>query len=249
VAATVEATSVGASPEKCASVERLSALTPEGDALVQGLIAAQHAPPTDSGELRVRQIDRLGEWAIIEATPPNAEPGIFVLKQEGAAYALPAVWGGVAESAQEIRDYLAQNAPGAPAELFACFEPAGPPFTPGPGAAVCADVVRVDPATPAAQSVAAAVSATNTSFGAVAEIRGLDQLEGWSVLEAVFADSEPGIFLLHDEGGSQRIAAVWGGVTESRLQIRRYLAEQAPDAPAALLDCFEPKGPPFVEAP
>jgi hypothetical protein len=248
-AATAEATSVGAAPEKCASVERVSALTPEGDALVQGLVAAMHAPPTESGAMGVRQIDRLGDWAIVEATPPNAEPGIFVLKKEGAAYTAAATWGGVAQSAQEIRDYLAQNTPGAPAELFACFEPAGAPFAPAADAAACSGIARIDPASDAARAVAAAVSATNTTFGAVAEIRGLDQLDGWSLLEAVFAESEPGIFLLHDEGGAQRIAAVWGGIAESRLEIRRYLAEQAPGAPAALLTCFEPKGSPFVEAP
>ena len=42
---------------------------------------------------------------------------------------------------------------------------------------------------------------------------------------------------------------MWGGIIEGPQDIQRYLAEQEPDAPAALLTCFEPKGPPFVEAP
>lgn len=235
---------------QCPNVERVSTLTDEANALGQALVAALPAQTQNqpSVELRqIRQIDRLGDWVLIETSFLSSEPGIFALRREGETYKYVTAWGGVAESAAQIRAYLAQNAPDAPKELIDCFEPASPPFAPLPDEAFCANVTKLPPDSDEAKAIAASIAAADPSLGQPEEIRAVQRLDTWVLIELRFSQSEPGILLLEaGRDGSYRRAGSWGGVTESTLQIRRALAEQVPQVPPLLLACLMPQGAPFV---
>ena len=70
----------------------------------------------------------------------------------------------------------------------------------------------------------------------------LQQLGDWSVAEVDFDTLKPTLVVLHLQAGQWRVQdqAVWSGSTapwHSGDFVRRYLRQQAPDLPQALLDC------------
>ena len=76
--------------------------------------------------------------------------------------------------------------------------------------------------------------------------RGLQirQLGDWVVAEVTFDTLKPALVVLRQQGGQWRVQdrAVWSGSTapwNSAHFVRRYLRQQAPDLPQALLDCTD----------
>jgi len=70
----------------------------------------------------------------------------------------------------------------------------------------------------------------------------LQQLGDWSVAEVAFDVLKPTLVVLRLQAGQWRVQdqAVWSGSTapwHSGYFVRRYLRQQAPDLPQALLDC------------
>lgn len=71
----------------------------------------------------------------------------------------------------------------------------------------------------------------------------LQQLGDWSVAEVAFDTLKPTLVVLHLQDGRWQVQdqAVWSGSTapwHSGNFVRRYLRQQAPDLPQALLDCI-----------
>jgi hypothetical protein len=76
--------------------------------------------------------------------------------------------------------------------------------------------------------------------------RGLQMrlLGDWAVAEVTFDTLKPALVVLRLQGGQWRVQdqAVWSGSTapwNSAHFVRRYLRQQAPDLPQALLDCTD----------
>ena len=66
----------------------------------------------------------------------------------------------------------------------------------------------------------------------------------WVVAEVAFDSLKPALVVLRLQGGQWRVqdSAVWSGSTvpwNSAHFVRRYLRQQAPDLPQALLDCID----------
>ena len=77
-------------------------------------------------------------------------------------------------------------------------------------------------------------------------VRGLQirLLGDWSVAEVAFQNLKPALVVLHQQAGQWRVQdpAVWSGSTapwNSAHFVRRYLRQQAPDLPQALLQCID----------
>lgn len=69
------------------------------------------------------------------------------------------------------------------------------------------------------------------------------QLADWGIAEVEFKTLNPSIVVLRQVNGQWQIqdTAVWSGSTSPWLAanfVRRYLRQQAPDLPSALLDCM-----------
>ena len=70
------------------------------------------------------------------------------------------------------------------------------------------------------------------------------QQGGWSVAEVAFETLNPSLVVLRLQGGQWRVQdrAVWSGSTapwHSGNLVRRYLRENAPGLPKALIDCVK----------
>ena len=83
-----------------------------------------------------------------------------------------------------------------------------------------------------------------------ARITGMWSYEQWTVVETEFDDLLPAVVSLKTMRGEPAILphAVWSGRTRPWVAaplIRGYLATQAPEMPAALLNCFEPRSAAF----
>ena len=71
----------------------------------------------------------------------------------------------------------------------------------------------------------------------------------WYLVEAEFANGEPGVMLLEKAGEGYRDAANWGGSAapfRTPPAIRAFLKKEVPAVPGPLLQCFDPAGPPFT---
>ena len=83
-----------------------------------------------------------------------------------------------------------------------------------------------------------------------ARIAGMWSYDGWTVVETEFDDLLPAVVSLKTMRGELVILpqAVWSGRTMPWVAaplIRGYLARQAPEMPAVLLNCFEPRSAAF----
>ena len=79
----------------------------------------------------------------------------------------------------------------------------------------------------------------------VARLLGLQQQGPWLLAEVEFSTLNPAVVLLTNAADSTRIVegAIWSGTTapwHSATLIRRYIQDRAPQAPPALMDCFDP---------
>jgi hypothetical protein len=78
-----------------------------------------------------------------------------------------------------------------------------------------------------------------------ARLLGLQQQGPWLLAEVEFSALNPAVVLLTNAADSTRIVegAIWSGTTapwHSATLIRRYIQDRAPQAPPALMDCFDP---------
>lgn len=97
----------------------------------------------------------------------------------------------------------------------------------------------------------AAIRAFSPPDSASAKLVQLLALDDWQLAEVEFAALSPAVVLLRQGSNGWNIvpSAIWSGSTEPWRPaplIRRYLAQQAPSAPAALLDCLNPKSALFL---
>ncbi len=121
-----------ASNDPCSQVTRIPPDSAEARAIGQALLA--ELPKRQASDMatrsfefdEIRSIDRMGDWVVFQASfKAYLEPAIFVLQATADGYRYDGEgWGGQADSAAEIRSYLASRLPEAPPELFACLEPA-----------------------------------------------------------------------------------------------------------------------------
>jgi hypothetical protein len=80
-----------------------------------------------------------------------------------------------------------------------------------------------------------------------AHLLGLLQQGPWLLAELEFSTLNPAVVLLTSSPQGAQIVdgAVWSGTTapwQSATLIRRYIQDRAPQAPPALMDCFDPAG-------
>lgn len=119
--------------QRCASVEAVAPDSPQGQQMIDALLRVlgdyvardiRERAPLAVDE--VWSIIKQDGWAVVQTSfraGAGLEPGVFVLRDTSEGYAYDGVvWGGMAESAADIRTYLAVRADDAPDLLFACAE-------------------------------------------------------------------------------------------------------------------------------
>ena len=82
------------------------------------------------------------------------------------------------------------------------------------------------------------------------EIRAIDQMNDWYIVEAEFKNLEPAIFVLHKIKDTYKMVTLFGGSTapeEPAPIIRKYFIEKVPNAPKELFNCYTPKSYPFIK--
>ena len=102
----------------------------------------------------------------------------------------------------------------------------------------------LSPNSPTAQAILLAIQQHSLPDSRSARLLQLLQQDDWSVAEVAFDTLNPSLVVLHLQGGQWRVQdrAVWSGSTapwHSGNLVRRYLREQAPALPTALLDCVK----------
>jgi hypothetical protein len=118
--------------DPCVKVTRIPPDSEEARRIGQALLA--EIPRRVAADLatrsfefdEIRSIDRVDDWVLFQASfKAYLEPAIFVVRVTPDGYRYDGEgWGGQAESAAQIRGYLASRLHEAPPELFACLEPA-----------------------------------------------------------------------------------------------------------------------------
>jgi hypothetical protein len=119
--------------QRCAPVEAVAPESPQGQHMLNALLRVLgDYVARDSRERAHLAVDEVWSiiqqdgWALVQTSfheGTGLEPGAFVLRDTNEGYAYDGVvWGGMAESAEDIRDYLAVRADDAPELLFACAE-------------------------------------------------------------------------------------------------------------------------------
>jgi hypothetical protein len=98
------------------------------------------------------------------------------------------------------------------------------------------------PDSPSARAMLTAIQQHSLPDSQSARWLQLQQLGDWSVAEVAFDVLKPTLVVLRLQAGQWRVQdqAVWSGSTapwHSGDFVRRYLRQQAPDLPQALLDC------------
>lgn len=106
----------------------------------------------------------------------------------------------------------------------------------------CAAVDSWPPHSPAARAVLPVIQQHSLPDSSSARWLQLQQLGEWSVAEVDFETLPPTLVVLRLQGGQWHVQdqAVWSGSTapwHSGDFVRRYLRQQAPDLPQALLAC------------
>lgn len=70
----------------------------------------------------------------------------------------------------------------------------------------------------------------------------------WFLAESDFSNGEPGILLIESAPGGARLVGAYGGTAAPYKDapiIRGYFLKEFPAAPRALIQCYDPVGPPF----
>ena len=106
----------------------------------------------------------------------------------------------------------------------------------------CAPVHALPPQHATAQAVLAVIQQHSLPDSRSARWLQLQQQGDWSVAEVAFDALNPSLVVLHLQGDQWRVQdkAVWSGSTapwHSADFVRRYLRQQAPQLPQALLNC------------
>lgn len=99
------------------------------------LQAVREYSPPDSRQLQWRQMLSLAQWQLLEVTFDTLEPAVMVVQDRGAPVSMQnaAIWSGPVAPWQPgpwIRTYLHTQAPAAPAQLLACYDPTPGLFKP-----------------------------------------------------------------------------------------------------------------------
>jgi hypothetical protein len=82
------------------------------------------------------------------------------------------------------------------------------------------------------------------------KFRCLIGLKDWYIAEIESKYFEPVIFVMEKSKKGYDVKAEWGGITEEgdlNMIISDHFMQKAPEIPKNLLDCFVPKGPPFIK--
>ena len=108
----------------------------------------------------------------------------------------------------------------------------------------CNDLPMPSSDSPTAQAILLAIQQHSLPDSRSARWLQLLQQDGWSVAEVAFETLNPSLVVLRLQGGQWRVQdrAVWSGSTapwHSGDLVRRYLREQAPGLPKALIDCVK----------
>ena len=109
----------------------------------------------------------------------------------------------------------------------------------------CGSVDVVDINSPQAGKALSAIQNFSPPDSHHARLLGLQQQGPWLLAELEFSTLNPAVVLLTrtEAGVSVVDGAIWSGTTapwQSANLIRRYLQDRAPQAPPALMDCFDP---------
>jgi hypothetical protein len=111
----------------------------------------------------------------------------------------------------------------------------------------CHSVQVIDVNSPQAEGALHAIQNFSPPDSQNARLLGLLQQGSWLLGEVEFSTLNPAVVLLTNAPQQVRVVegAVWSGTTapwHSASLIRRYISDRAPQAPAALLACFDPAG-------
>lgn len=109
----------------------------------------------------------------------------------------------------------------------------------------CGAVDILDANSPQADMTLSAIRNFSPPDSHHARLLGLRQQGPWLLAELEFSTLNPAVVLLTrtEAGVSIFESAIWSGTTapwQSANLIRRYLQDRAPQAPSALMDCFDP---------
>ena len=110
----------------------------------------------------------------------------------------------------------------------------------------CSSVVRLGSGDPQVAMAASLIAAYSPPQSASVRLASVWVAGAWVLAEAEFENLLPAVVLIDSSGVAPHIVgdAVWSGYTKpwkAAPFIRGYLAKQAPDAPSALMQCFEPQ--------
>ena len=105
-------------------------------------------------------------------------------------------------------------------------------------------LATLSPNSPTAQAILLAIQQHSLPDSRSARWLQLLQQDDWSVAEVAFETLNPSLVVLRLQGGQWRVQdrAVWSGSTapwHSGNLVRRYLRENAPGLPKALIDCVK----------
>jgi hypothetical protein len=108
----------------------------------------------------------------------------------------------------------------------------------------CSPLAPLPMDSPAAEAVLAVIRQHSLPDSQSARSLQIRRLGDWVVTEVTFESLKPALVVLRLQSGHWRVqdAAVWSGSTapwNSAHFVRRYLRQQAPDLPQALLDCTD----------
>jgi len=108
----------------------------------------------------------------------------------------------------------------------------------------CERVAQLDSNTQKRLEILKLIQAYSPPNSESAQIVSLLKVEEWFLAEVQFKDLLPAVVLIQDRDGQLGIVpnAIWSGETHPWLAepfIRQYISHKAPQAPKALLECFE----------
>ena len=260
------ATPVGQDSLDCNLIERIPVNSGEAQRIAGEFLANFHQQfPTEYMTLEVLwSVERLGEYAALQARVTSEEQDLLLLRNSPHGYQLVARWMGttLAPSRLMILDHLASQAPGVPQALLSCLDlkrfvertPATElVLTPLPG---CEGVERIALDTAEAQSIVDQLlgyerygkAPIQVELGAVHSI---DRQGEYAIALASFIvngkQEPPGVYALHKMENIYRVRSVYSPLAPSyfrgpqalRSYVLRLLYGDAPDLPHDLLNCVD----------
>ncbi len=116
----------------------------------------------------------------------------------------------------------------------------------------CEGVSSLGAESPQHERVKQLIQAYSPPSSASAQITSLVSTQAWALAEVEFKELLPAVVLIKFSEGEPSIVphAIWSGYTSpwrAAPHVRAYMATQAPQAPAELLDCFEPRSKAFSQ--